>query len=130
MDASEIQAFLTLAGELHFTRTADRLWLSQSRVSRLIASLERRVGGPLFERTSRQVRPAEADSELRGLRVLPALSQRGGEFVPVLRADEGGATCRVLRVIPDLGSPAEGIGHALVFTLHGHSGNSAGVGGQ
>lgn len=38
-----------------FTRTAQRLHIQQSRVSRLVASLERRVGGVLFERTSRKV---------------------------------------------------------------------------
>ena len=55
MDAAEIEVFLTLAEELHFTRTAERLHLPQSRVSRLVASLERRVGGTLFDRTSRRV---------------------------------------------------------------------------
>lgn len=55
MNASEFEVFLTLAEELHFTRTSERLHLPQSRVSRLVASLERRVGGALFERTSRRV---------------------------------------------------------------------------
>lgn len=55
MDTTEMEVFLALAEELHFTRTAKRLHLPQSRVSRLVASLERRVGGALFERTSRQV---------------------------------------------------------------------------
>ncbi|MBO0806882.1 MAG: LysR family transcriptional regulator, partial [Actinobacteria bacterium] len=55
MDASEIEVFLALAEELHFGRTAERLRLPQSRVSRLVASLERRVGGALFERTTRRV---------------------------------------------------------------------------
>ena len=55
MDADEIEAFLVLAEELHFGRTAERLHVSQPRVSRLIASLERRVGGALFVRTSRRV---------------------------------------------------------------------------
>lgn len=55
MDATEIEVFLTLAEELHFGRTAQRMHLPQPRVSRLVASLERQVGGPLFERTSRRV---------------------------------------------------------------------------
>ncbi|MBV9447088.1 MAG: LysR family transcriptional regulator [Streptosporangiaceae bacterium] len=55
MDSAEIEVFLTLAEELHFSRTAERLYLPQSRVSRLVASLERKVGGALFERTSRRV---------------------------------------------------------------------------
>src|SRR5262249_25086340 len=55
MGKAEIEAFITLAEELHFTRTAEKLRLPQSRASRLIASLESRVGGTLFERTSRRV---------------------------------------------------------------------------
>ncbi|WP_225100200.1 LysR family transcriptional regulator [Streptomyces sp. CoH27] len=55
MELTEIEAFLALAEELHFGRTAERLRLSQSRVSQLIRSLERRVGAPLFTRTSRRV---------------------------------------------------------------------------
>ena len=55
MNLDQVKAFLTLAEELHFGRTAERLYLSQPRVSRLIASLETEIGGALFERTSRQV---------------------------------------------------------------------------
>jgi DNA-binding transcriptional LysR family regulator len=56
MDGEEVEVFLTLASELHFGRTADLLGRSQSRVSRLIRQLEWKVGGPLFERDSRNVR--------------------------------------------------------------------------
>ncbi|WP_370108929.1 LysR family transcriptional regulator [Streptacidiphilus sp. MAP12-33] len=48
--------FLALAEELHFGRTAERLGLTTGRVSQVVRKLERRVGGPLFERTSRTVR--------------------------------------------------------------------------
>ena len=52
---AQVEAFLALADELHFGRAAERLHVSQPRVSRLIASLERQAGGKLFERTSRKV---------------------------------------------------------------------------
>jgi len=65
MDTEEIEVFLTLAEELHFGRTATRLRLPQPRVSRLVATLERRVGGTLFERTSRSVRLTPAGVQLR-----------------------------------------------------------------
>src|SRR5690242_11351597 len=55
MEQREIEAFLTLAVELHFGRTAERLQLTTVRVSQAIKTLERRVGAPLFERTGRQV---------------------------------------------------------------------------
>ncbi|WP_335972459.1 LysR family transcriptional regulator [Streptomyces sp. CA2R106] len=52
----EMAAFLVLAEELHFGRTAERLGLTTGRISRTIKAVERRVGAPLFERTSRTVR--------------------------------------------------------------------------
>jgi len=57
LDRHEIEAFLTLVEELHFGRTAERLHVSTSRISQTIAKLERRVGVPLFNRTSRRVEP-------------------------------------------------------------------------
>jgi DNA-binding transcriptional LysR family regulator len=62
---AQAEAFLILAEELHFGRTAERLLLSQARVSRLIASLEVEVGGALFERTSRRVRITPLGEQLR-----------------------------------------------------------------
>jgi len=55
MERREIEIFLTLAEELHFGRTAERLLVSQARVSQTIKKLERRFGVALFERTSRRV---------------------------------------------------------------------------
>jgi DNA-binding transcriptional LysR family regulator len=54
--AREIEAFLAVAEELHFGRAAARLHLTTSRISQAIRGLERRIGAPLFERTSRTVR--------------------------------------------------------------------------
>ncbi|MEV6270315.1 LysR family transcriptional regulator [Kribbella sp. NPDC051936] len=69
VEIRELECFLVLADELHFGRTAERLYLSQSRVSQLLQALERRIGGPLFERTSRRV----------------ALTPLGKEFLTSLR---------------------------------------------
>jgi DNA-binding transcriptional LysR family regulator len=69
VDIRELECFLVLADELHFGRTAERLYLSQSRVSQLLQALERRIGGPLFERTSRRV----------------SLTPLGKEFLTALR---------------------------------------------
>ncbi|WP_333770679.1 LysR family transcriptional regulator [Streptomyces sp. IBSBF 2435] len=65
MDHSELDCFLVLAEELHFGRTATRLHLSRARVSQLIQKLERRVGAPLFTRTSRQVALTALGGRLR-----------------------------------------------------------------
>lgn len=55
LERHELEAFLTLAEELHFGRTAERLHVSTAHVSQTIRKLERRVGVPLFNRTSRRV---------------------------------------------------------------------------
>lgn len=65
MDLIRVQTFLVVADELHFGRAADRLGLSQPRVSRLIAALEREAGGTLFDRTTRRVRLTPLGTRLR-----------------------------------------------------------------
>lgn len=64
MELREIEIFLTLAEELHFGRTAERLHITASRVSHAIKKQERRVGAPLFERTSRTVRLTPVGDQL------------------------------------------------------------------
>jgi DNA-binding transcriptional LysR family regulator len=65
MEFARIEAFLVLCDELHFGRTAERLHVSQSRVSRLIAALETEVGGALFDRSSRRVALTPLGARLR-----------------------------------------------------------------
>ncbi|MFB8278827.1 LysR family transcriptional regulator [Nocardia colli] len=65
MERYEIEAFLTLADELHFGRTADRLRVSTAHISKTIKKLERQVGVTLFERTSRKVSLTPVGAKLR-----------------------------------------------------------------
>ncbi|GAA0970271.1 LysR family transcriptional regulator [Actinocorallia libanotica] len=65
MERDEVECFLLLADELHFGRTADRMRLSRARVSQLVQRLERRVGAPLFVRTSRRVALTSLGRQLR-----------------------------------------------------------------
>ncbi|MGN9838979.1 LysR family transcriptional regulator [Nonomuraea sp. H19] len=55
MEFRELECFVVLSEELHFARTAERLYLSPGRVSQLMRALETRIGGRLFHRTSRRV---------------------------------------------------------------------------
>ncbi|MER5935089.1 LysR family transcriptional regulator [Streptomyces sp. NPDC002054] len=64
-DRDELECFLILAEELHFGRTAERMLLSRARVSQLTQRLERRVGAPLFLRTSRSVALTALGRQLR-----------------------------------------------------------------
>jgi DNA-binding transcriptional LysR family regulator len=65
VELRDIEIFLALAEELHFGRTAERLHVSQARVSQSIKQQERRIGGALFERTSRSVRLTPLGERLR-----------------------------------------------------------------
>jgi DNA-binding transcriptional LysR family regulator len=55
IELRELRVFLTLADELHFGRSAERLGVTQSRVSQSLRQLERKLGGQLVHRTSRKV---------------------------------------------------------------------------
>ena len=55
IELRELRVFLTLAEELHFARTAERLQLTPSRVSQSVRGLEAKLGAQLAHRTSRRV---------------------------------------------------------------------------
>ncbi|WP_344429746.1 LysR family transcriptional regulator [Streptomyces lavendulocolor] len=65
VELRDIEIFLTLAEELHFGRTAQRLHVSQARVSQALKKQERGVGARLFERNSRNVRLTPLGEQLR-----------------------------------------------------------------
>ncbi|MEU0545793.1 LysR family transcriptional regulator [Nocardia sp. NPDC005978] len=111
MERHEIEAFLTLAQELHFGRTAERLGLSQGRMSQTIAKLERQFGSPLFERTSRQVRLTPVGRQLRDdlepafrqiQRAVARAKAASREVSGVLRVGyQGAGTTPILRAVID-----------------------------
>jgi DNA-binding transcriptional LysR family regulator len=55
IEVRELVHFTTVADELHFGAAAARLGISQPPLSRSIARLERRLGFPLFHRTTRKI---------------------------------------------------------------------------
>ena len=56
LELSQVRCFVAVAEELHFSRAAERLNMTQPPLSRQIRLLEHQVGTQLLERTSRSVR--------------------------------------------------------------------------
>ncbi|MGH8878111.1 MAG: LysR family transcriptional regulator [Stackebrandtia sp.] len=88
LEKHELDAFLTLSEELHFGRTAQRLRVSTARVSKIIQRLERRIGVPLFNRTSRRVELTEIGRRLRD-EVQPAWERVGAAVEAAVEAGKG-----------------------------------------
>jgi DNA-binding transcriptional LysR family regulator len=91
MELTDLRVFLTVAATGSFTRAATALVLTQPSVSERVAGLERAVGSPLFERTSRGAR----------------LTARGEQLVPYARrciviADEALEAVRAEATVPRL----------------------------
>lgn len=97
LERLELEAFLTLAEELHFGRTAARLHVTTSRISQTIRKLERRVGAQLFVRNSRSVTLTEVGARLRD-DLLPAYEQIGLGLAQAIASGRGVRIEGVLRV--------------------------------
>lgn len=64
MDLQQLEQFIAVAEERHFTRAAARCHIAQSALSTSIRSLERQLGTDLFSRTTRRVELSEAGHAL------------------------------------------------------------------
>lgn len=91
VELRELRVFLAVAEELHFGRAAERLQINRSRVSQIVNGLEAKVGGRLFERTSRTVRLTPVGERLRDniARPLELLEHGFGDASAVARGVAG-----------------------------------------
>jgi len=65
MTIQQIKYFLALSSELHFWKTSEKVFISQSSLSRQIQALESEMGIQLFERDKRNVKLTDAGKFLK-----------------------------------------------------------------
>ena len=110
MEVRQLQIFRTLAEELNFTRTAEKVHTVQSNVTAQIRALEEELGMPLFDRLGRRVTLTDA-----GRNFLPFASQALAAMEQGQRAIETGAEpSGPLRV----GAPESVLTYRLPQVLH------------
>ena len=99
IELRHLRYFVAVAEELHFGRAAARLGIAQPPLSQQIQRLERKVGGPLFDREGRTVRLTSA-----GAALLPAarrlLSDAAEATAMVRRAARGESGAVVIGFTP------------------------------
>jgi len=86
MEVRQLQIFRTLAEELNFTRTAEKVHTVQSNVTAQIKALEEELGVPLFDRLGRRVTLTDA-----GRNFLPFAGQALAAMEQGQRAVQTGA---------------------------------------
>lgn len=92
---NDILVFLAVARERNFTRAAAQLGMTQSALSHIIRSLERRLGVRLLTRTTRSVAPTEAGERLMQ-NVAPRLEEIEAEITAI--SDLGDKPAGTIRI--------------------------------
>src|SRR5438034_4146258 len=109
MELRQLAYFAAVADELSFRRAAERLHIVQPAVSQQVRRLERELGVPLFDRSSRRVRlTAAGERLLPEARAVLAVAGRVREVAADVAAGADG----ILRV-----GTSQGLGERLDRTL-------------
>ena len=106
MELRQLRAVEAVARHRHFTRAAEELHVAQSALSHQVRRLERELGTPLFERTSRRVVLTPAGERLMR-EILP------GYYQEAARVCEGLSGHRAEELIADLRQVAENARQAV-----------------
>ncbi|MDL5159764.1 LysR family transcriptional regulator [Actinomycetospora termitidis] len=113
LDLRHLRVFLVLAQELHFSRAAERLHISQSALSQQVRGLERQLGTPLFERTSRVTVLTPAGRVL--LDAAPRVLREADKTVDLVAEAAAGAAGRLM--IGSVGTALASIAPPLLRTM-------------
>lgn len=104
VEMRELETFLALADELHFGRAAQRMGISQSRVSQTLRDLERKLGTILLRRSSRRVALTPAGEKFRS--DLTPIYSRLTQIVENATAPSMTGVIRLVLMYPNLGADA------------------------
>jgi DNA-binding transcriptional LysR family regulator len=115
VELRELRYFVAVAQELHFGRAARRLGMAQPPLSRAIQILEDRLGVPLLERTTRQVRLTPAGEVL----LEQAAHTLAAAEATVTRTRQAGAV-RPEFVVAAKAGPDDDLLRAIVAGCHGN----------
>ncbi|MEP7352017.1 MAG: LysR family transcriptional regulator, partial [Acidobacteriota bacterium] len=98
METQHLRLFCVLAEELHFTRAAFLLNVSQPSLSHQIKQLEDELGTQLLERTNRRVRLTEAGEVflVRATRILEQMDQAVREATKIGQGESGSLSIGVV----------------------------------
>ncbi|WP_044173110.1 LysR family transcriptional regulator [Flectobacillus major] len=91
MDIRQLECFLGVASELHFSRAAEKLFIAQPALSRHIQQLEEELDVLLFERDKRNVKLTSAGAYLQkeAIRILSQLDYIKQRTQQVHKGEEG-----------------------------------------
>jgi DNA-binding transcriptional LysR family regulator len=107
MNLKQLEHFLAVADEQHFTRAAKRMNIIQSGLSASIRALEEEFGAPLFVRTTRRVEMTTAGQVLnqRALEIINSVREAKSAVAAVNGLQKGElklGTCASLNAFVDL----------------------------
>ncbi|CAI6035252.1 LysR family transcriptional regulator [Cohnella sp. JJ-181] len=92
MELRQLQYFMAICEELHFSRAAEKTGVSAANISQQIRALEEELGVPLFERAGRTIALTDAGTILRehGAAVFGHLAQ-ARDAIAGLKLTQGGS---------------------------------------
>lgn len=91
MEIRHLRAFIALAEELNFTRAAERLYMAQPPLSRLLVQLESGLGERLMNRNTRMVELTPAGEVLyrQARKIMTLLDETRNEVIKTARGEAG-----------------------------------------